>query len=841
MDSDQSLYTSGPPVCVHIVGRSDVGMTRRSSERISLAQRVDELRSSSASERRMLLTRRHDEPGTENPNPESMPLVGLFAKLASEGLSSDPDLELWLVATDQDPSHPEDTHRLAKLIKSTLQSEPDMYGPVLEQRRIRVLVCRDMTVRSYRHAVYRALRRHRPSAVYLDENPGAKTGTFGLFAACAEHGVLPQWVGTLTDAPPVHGGIERNLTQWLVRTRHYDILADWMLGQDSSRTGNGAAEPPKSADRLNGIHWSLLAAWQQMDWDSISFWQGQHKGLCGGSCPLREALTAPPTADDELGSEAFSALVAAADSSIRDRLEQGEPISATFAILPWITFKFAEKFQETSLQTAHAHLRDLMQNAGTAPPTEDEKKFKKDFAKVWAAAASPKHDLSKLKPEKIYGELADLPGYLRPDGTGAKRWLGQVDELAGCASPYNLRSESHTLVALCVGTRMSGGGASPQIEAVLGALSGGSAPALAGEEAGAGTSPIRLALVASPETVVEAERLAKLASRDPRVVSSFVVQSPPRDMVQARQRIEEDLASRLGGKRLERVVVALGPGTTDMAVGLFYAGLGFSLANAVALEVLHLRQADPSSSAESLVDSLNRSIPARLAHDSNVSELVTEALTRCRLGAAKKLCAVGSARWDPLARDIGLLHDALIGARDPGSAAMRQFLGPLPKTPHPLLALLPAQLELFARMAEFDRRTAIVGACAATDGAYEQRLPGNKRASSATRLREVLSPTSNVAPKPWAARSASREPNAPTSRTSMMAPKLWGWRNHVLHMPWKPLPSAEAVKEEIRVLRAKSKTEEAGRGVNYNLLVSKLDSLRERAKRLDPERVAARS
>jgi hypothetical protein len=166
------------------------------------------------------------------------------------------------------------------------------------------------------------------------------------------------------------------------------------------------------------------------------------------------------------------------------------------------------------------------------------------------------------------------------------------------------------------------------------------------------------------------------------------------------------------------VVLASNPGTKAMNAGAVIAGVQYAFTTRRQAVLAPVRHAGDGSHVQ-IDPGMHGRILARLAHDAQVGAAVRRALDHLDVDLALAVLALGSARWDALAVEVGAFLRCVQGTRDEAVADRR--------------LRFPARAELLRHRVPFDpwgaiHRYAALAEHAWPDGAWRGgRLPNNRR------------------------------------------------------------------------------------------------------------------
>ncbi len=630
-------------------------------------------------------------PGGEAHHGALPPIGALVAMVADalehpDGGSRSGPVPIVLIASQQDPPHPEDTLEVARLIERALRHRPALYGMPL----VPVVARVPFTADGAMETAARTFTGLQASRVMVAVG-GSVVLLCGAVLGALDSGARVEVVPVNRqdrDAPVRPVAVGADLTRWLARTRRYATLA--RTGPPAHRRAFAAAA------HLSRLRWSEAAK--------------QHTRLLAG--PRPDDLRRVPVLRDyqslQYGSDRLRQVAKLAEQlkrcyalALRSALVADEPFAANL-IRPWLSLRFDVELFRSGPEAFDAikALRDRAE-----PDRSDHESLAllvRSDRRNEVRKALP-HALAKLASDTVldlWRRAASADHELRPLDAGVRDLLA----LAGLDSEPDIAARLHEQLGLPAGRPLRPTGRLCFLpvgrshrhpdDPFLAAL-------LAEQDA-----PTDLVLVASAGTAEMAGHLAEQATA--RGVQAQVIEiGDMNDLVAVRDGLGDWLArqpDRLAG--LDEVAVVVGPGTAAMALGTLLAAVTVAFEHHARLKVA---SAHPNRDGSTRLHWAPTGSELALFVDSAaVADAVTAALDHWDLALAEDLCARAGRRW--------------ADARD-GCRALRNRFFAVDADP----AGVAARLDALERLAGTDPHLALYLAAAVVDTYVDRTgrdLPG---------------------------------------------------------------------------------------------------------------------
>lgn len=728
--------TQGSRTVIHLLGAADVGTRPQ-----DFAQRLGALRALGDDQLADALADAH-RPEAHHELP---PLASLLAQL--DGVS-----QVLLVATAQDPPAPGDTAELACLLARALRARPEKFG--CTDVTVECLFVPAMDPEAFREATASWLVKHRPERVDLGIASGAKQGWIGVLLGCIEAGVNPHMVeaNRQDDAGQVHvfDVSGRELSPWLARTRRFGALADL------------ARDPEKLA-------WRALDAAQRLDWNGLK----QFRGTLSDEL----AFLVPNRIDNQF-----------VELMLASRIVHQSGVGAygdIALVIPWFEVRFEALLGEWNRRDPHAvdHLRTDLARIRTREGKEylsdchtamqflfrpgDQSSLKNvaaglrdalnenfdnaDVKKAWKYGKNVGHGALVHREEGREHDIAEGVAQLVASQTKEDP-VAKALEILGFPMRSNRTS---TTVLMPVGMRHESTGGGPLTSPFVDAISMGL------DAIGISLGRCDLRLLCTDATRDAAMRSCELAMDDEHGFRSALAYDSiqPTDTKGITEVVTNALKNDAAIGEADKLVVATGPGTKEMNLGLLLAAELHSFEHVTELRLAWLREARDAAGTTRL-DWHERAVLSRLAADEAVGVVVARALATLDLDLAIHAVQRGSNRWDDLGASIDELRRHLLSP-DPPALAEAGSLNKL-RGRDLARALWPARVRLLSQAAGSDPWRVVHVACALAEGSLTEgkkdvartwRKAPHERCQELWRLRNM----SPMAHKPHALAPSTKE------------------------------------------------------------------------------------
>lgn len=771
---DDSQLSIG--IGIHLLGAADLGVEPRDQ-----AARMAHLRSLPWTERRESLLR-----DARSERHHLIPPLQSFLYHAEPAVS-----RLLLVATEQNPAHPQDTADLARWLVEAITDDPAFLGQRVD---VDAVIVREFSLSGFAAAVEEKLRSREPNGhqtVQVAIASGPTEGSLGLILGCIAAGVVPRICPAnrqdVDDVKAFDLTVEADLGKWLVRSSAFSALAE--------------LDPDRAPA------WQLLASFKRLDWCGVRDREEKARDLLPG---FRLELPAVGSAPTDLRSWSFYRR--AIESMLLWAVARGDT-RGLFLARPFIDARANELLCELrSIDPARAEM------AETVIPDLDFRHLMQQPHLIERLPRSPLRHFLKSRAVKVLwtkGSHADHGGTVTPAAAlGAVRFLtGESDDVArmlvklGHEIPVLIRKPA-TVVLQPVGRDVGEDGAMPMLDGVAAGLKG------RGLLSGA-----HLCLVTTEEPsdrFVALERHARQRGF-PGMTRIHGVPVADARAVRDRTRAALDVVRDIAPSS---IVVCVNPGSKAMNLGLVVAALEWSFEEGIPLDVAPIQRAADGSSVLRLDEPASRT-PARLAHDRGVGRVLLSAVKDCDFGLASSLVRVGSNVWEGLDEVFDLLQRIATEGR-----ANDTIL--LPPADCSASVLHDLAREGFPRPVDRQKRARDAGWIPTTPAALwaaRVRLFATRAHADPWR---AIHQISAIAERCW----PGEEEGTPPWRAARLkaARQLWQWRNEspLGHRVWECPPRIDVLAPVLRALPDElSRAGLTGPGpeINEDLLTSLCASL----------------